>query len=371
MTIPLFWPPDQNVKEILKELKNTLSGRWWGQGPKVEEFEKKFGEMFGFKYCVMVNSGTAALHLAGILAGIKPGDKVICPVFTCTATSHTLLYQGAKIIYADIDPETMTIDPDMINPLLKKGAKALILVHMGGYVDPRLIHNYPVPVIEDACQAVGSPFIGFGDFICLSFQAIKTLSTGDGGMLICKNEKDYDRARRLRWFDIDRAAKIKRNWQSCGDRGILLDQETMGYKYQATDIDASIGLVGLRNLYKNLKHRQMVADLYTKHLSGISSIRLFKNDGSTNWLFMVSLEKGNRDNFTAYLLERGIETNVGHYRNDMYTAFGGKKQFLPNINKMESKYICLPINSQVHKKDVLWICDTIQKWDKEEKNVEK
>src|SRR4030067_2682507 len=98
--IPLFYPPKQNVKEMIAELRDTLTSRWWGQGPKVDKFEKEFGRRFGHKYCVFVNSGTAALHLAYYLAGVGPGDEAIVPVLTCTATSHPLLLLGAKPVFA-------------------------------------------------------------------------------------------------------------------------------------------------------------------------------------------------------------------------------------------------------------------------------
>jgi perosamine synthetase len=360
--IPLFYPPTINVELALTELYTTLHSRWWGQGPKVDRFEKLFGEKFGFKYCVMVNSGTAALHLAYILAGIKPGDKVLCPVLTCTATSHALLYQKADIIYGDIDLNTLSLDPREINRI---GIKAIVLVHFGGYVDPRVIRQYPIPIIEDAAQALGAPGVGFGDFTCFSFQAIKHLTTGDGGMLVCKTQSSYQKAKRLRWFDIDREAKADKNFQAWDKRGITFDQSNIGYKYQATDIDASIGIASLSNFDSNQAQRQLLVNLYNYNLKDVSSLRLLPTEHSANWLYMIIIEKGNRDDFAQYMLDHGIETNVGHIRNDLFEVFGGKRLNLPNMNAIEFKYICLPLNTQITEQNVNYICNTIKEWNRQ------
>ncbi|MDP2364098.1 MAG: DegT/DnrJ/EryC1/StrS family aminotransferase, partial [Ignavibacteria bacterium] len=233
--IPLFWPPSQDVNCILNELRDTLSGRWWGQGPKVDEFEKRFGEKFGFKYCVMTNSGTSALHLAYILAGIQRLNQVGVPVLTCTATCHPLKMMGAIIKFLDVRKDTLTLDPSSFG-LHADSLKALVHVHLGGVIANHrrirtIADKYGVRIIEDACQALGAKNVGYGDYTAFSFQAIKSLSTGDGGMLVVKTETDYLRAKRLRWFSIDRKQKAKKNWQAWDRRGITFEQEEIGYKY--------------------------------------------------------------------------------------------------------------------------------------------
>ena len=358
--IPLFYPPKQNVKEMIAELRDTLTSRWWGQGPKVDKFEKEFGRRFGHKYCVFVNSGTAALHLAYNLAGVGPGDEAIVPVLTCTATSHPLLLLGAKPVFADIRPDTLTMDPDDAERKITDKTKAIVPVHLGGQVEDdakfrRLSKKYGIPIVEDAAQALGAGKIGDGEYTCYSFQAIKHLTTGDGGMLVVKKASDYAKAKRLRWFDIDREAKANRKWQAWDRRGITFDQEVPGYKYHGNDIAASIGLAALKTVRKSIAHRRKLAAEYRKLLSGCQAVDLLNDGDSAHWLFMVKV-KGSRDDFAEYLLKHGVETNVAHIRNDIFRVFGGKRLDLPGMNAVEFQYLCLPLNDWVRVEDVHKIC---------------
>jgi len=362
--IPLFYPPKQNVDRMLKEIRDTLSGRWWGQGSKVDEFEEKFGERFGFKYCVMTNSGTAALHLAYILVGIKRGDRVIVPVLTCTATCHPLKMMEADIEFADIRKDTLTLDPDDLRSRNSGIEKAIVAVHLGGLVSDaykirRIANRWRVKVIEDACQALGAKGVGYGDYTCFSFQAIKSLSTGDGGMLVVRNRGDYLRAKRLRWFSIDREEKAKKNWQAWDRRGITFEQEEVGFKYQPTDIDASIGLAALDDFDANLKQRHHLVRLYREELASCKKVELLRGGNSADWLFMVKV-KEDRDGFAEKLLRVGIETNVAHIRNDIFKVFGGKRLALPNMDAVENQYLCLPLNNHVTEENVKYICKVIR-----------
>jgi dTDP-4-amino-4,6-dideoxygalactose transaminase len=367
--IPLFYPPKQDVKEMIAELRDTLNSRWWGQGPKVDKFEKEFGRRFGQKYCVFVNSGTASLHLAYNLAGVGPGDEVIVPVLTCTATSHPVLLLGARPVFADIRPDTLTMDPDDAERKITDKTKAIVTVHLGGQVEDdakfrRLSKKYRIPIVEDAAQALGAGKIGYGEYTCYSFQAIKHLTTGDGGMLVVKKASDYAKAKRLRWFDIDREAKKNRKWQAWDRRGITFDQEVPGYKYHGNDIAASIGLAALKTVRKSLANRNKLVAGYRKWLSGCKAVELLKDGDSAHWLFMVRVN-GNRDDFAGYLLRHGVETNVAHIRNDIFRVFGGKRLDLPGMNEVEFQYLCLPLNDHVGIEDVRYICKLIKSFESE------
>jgi perosamine synthetase len=366
--IPLFHPPNQNVDRMLAELRDTLSGRWWGQGPKVDLFEKRFGEKFKFPHCVMVNSGTAALHIAYRLAGVGPGTEVIVPVLTCTATCHPILLLGGKVVFADILPGTLTLDPKDVRKKISRRTKAIVTVHLGGLVAHMMELKETARIaeavlIEDAAQALGSKAVGRGDISCFSFQAIKHLSTGDGGMVCVKTVRDEKRAKRLRWFDIDREQKIKKGWQAWDRRGITFDQVEPAYKFQPTDIDASIGLAALEDFDRNLKHRRELVGAYRHRLSGFRCLSLFeRGKENADWLFMVRVN-GDRDAFADWLRERGIETNVAHVRNDLFTVFGGVRRKLPGMDSVERQYLCLPLNSKVSLADVRAICDAISAYE--------
>ncbi len=361
--IPLFYPPKMNIDEILIEISNTLHSRWIGQAEKVNLFEKKFSEKFNFQNCLMTNSGTSALHLAYICAGIQSGDEVIVPVLTCTATNHPLLWMGAKPVFADIRSDTLTIDPKDIEKKITSKTKAIVQVHLGGSVFDRneiksICYEYHLKLIEDACQALGNLSIGYGDFTCFSFQAIKIMSTGDGGMLICKDKNAYLRAKKLRWFSIDRDQKAEKNWQAWDRRGITFDQEEMGYKYQPTDIDACLGLSGLKTIDFSLKYRKTLVSLYRDLLKNNKEVKFLQEDSSSaNWLFMILVK--NRGSLAEKLQSAGIETNVAHIRNDIFKVFGGERLNLSNMNSVEFNYLCLPLNDYVTVNDVKYICEKL------------
>ena len=365
--IPLFHPPAQDVCLMLRELGDTLSGRWWGQGPKADRFEKEFGEKFGFPRCVFVNSGTAALHLAYELAEVGPGDEEIVPVLTGTASCHPILLLGAKIVFADVRRDTLTVDPEDVARKVTSRTRAIVAVHLGGIVADaevlkEIARDHDIALIEDAAQALGAPGVGYGDMTCFSFQAIKHMSTGDGGMLVVRTENAEKAARRLRWFDIDREAKIARGWQAWDRRGITFDQERPGYKYQGNDIAASIGLAALKTVDATLGHRARLADLYRRLLTDVYGIRLLADEPSSHWLFMIRV-LWDRDGLAEYLASEGVETNVAHVRNDLFTVFGGIRQpGLPGMDEVEPQYLCLPIHDRVSANDVGYVCGKIKLW---------
>jgi len=392
----MFWPHIPAKRELLDELDDTLSSRWIGQGPKVDQFEEEFSAKTDASHCLAVNSGTSALHLAYLLAGIRPGSRVISSVFTCTATHHALLWQGTQILFADILPESLNIDPSHVEHLLQTtpGKIDLIVgVHING--DPACIgslldvsESYEVPVIFDAAQALGSTYGGrsvdsdryCGFATCHSFQAIKQLTTGDGGMLVLPNpdhsplsvvkkrwerESLYEKAKRLRWFGIDRVRRAAEfQWKPLLQRAITVDQFDNGYKYQMTDVAACFGLVGLRHLDEILEARQKMAWRYRQLLGDVPGITLLRDDRDTpcwrssNALFGLLVE--DRDSFCTMLEDAGVETNTVQLRNDIYSVFGGSRQNLPNMNALEERYVYLPLNNRMAVDDVEEICQTIR-----------
>ena len=360
----LFYPyiPKKSVQII----KKTLSTRWIGQGPMVEKFEKKFSEMFlNGQECVSTGSGTDALHLAYLLAGIKKNDEVIVPVFTCTATNIPLLYLGAKIKFADVDPTTMNISVESIKKIISNKTKALVCVHYGGIPCEmgeirKLAKKYNVKVIEDAAQAIGAEYknqkVGtISDFTTFSFQAIKHITTGDGGMLCIKNKKLIDKAKRMRWFGIDRKKKQLGIWKN--------DVKEVGYKYQLTDLGASIGYQGLIDFKKVLSHRVKIYKIYLKNLSKNSNITCVhdydKDKKTAAWLFTILVKKKNY--LQKKLREHQIETNQVHFRNDKYSIFKkfAKNKIFKNMDKIENQYLVLPVHTKVKIKDAQYICELI------------
>lgn len=361
--IVLFYP--HVPVSAIEEVSDTLRSRWIGQGPKVELFERQFSQRFcGGLPNVAVGSGTDALHLAYILAGIGPGDEVIAPVFTCTATNIPLLYLGAKIRFADVQPGTLNIDPDHVRRLVTRKTKAIVCVHYGGLpCDMDELHEiakeHNIPVIEDAAHAVGAEYKGrsigeISEFTMFSFQAIKHITTGDGGMLAIKDRTLDAKARRVRWFGIDRSAKQMGIWEN--------DIKEIGYKYQMTDIGAAIGLASLKEFDKALSLRKQLLEAYRVGLHGIKDVSFiggdYKDRVHAAWLCTVLVER--RKALQEKLLSHQIESNQVHYRNDRYSVFGGRQSGLPEMDAIENKYLVLPLHTRMTVEDVKKICSVIQ-----------
>jgi dTDP-4-amino-4,6-dideoxygalactose transaminase len=353
--VPLFYPSYDGpaTRRALSALFPTdMSNRWLGQGPKVDEFEKAFGDKFGYRYCVSVNSGTSALELAYHLLDIAPGDEIITPVLTCTATNIPLLRMGAKLVFADIN-DTLTPDYADIKAKLTPRTKAIVVVTLGGLpVDPR-IFRLGRPVVVDAAQStgVGEPR---GDLICYSFQAIKHFTTGDGGMLVVRTRKDYRRAKCLRWFGIDRERKIRSNWQPYQRREMTMDIEEPGFKFHMNDIAATMGLVNLRHSDRWLAHRRRIAEYYRRHL------RLPLIAGGAYWLACVLVDE--RDDFARHLREHGIDSNMTQLRNDIFRIFGGRRQNLPRMNTIEPRYVYIPLNTRMSLADAKEVTRVANAW---------
>ncbi len=337
-------------------IKQTLASGQLAQGPCVDEFERRFGKLFGHEYCVSTNSGTAALELAYDLIGLKKGDEVITTPLTCTATNIPLIRRGVKIIWADILKSTLCINPVDVHAKLTSKTRMVVQVHLGGIkADCGTIH---VPIVSDACQALG---IFNGNYTCCSFQAIKHITTGDGGMLVLDNEAEYKKAKLMRWFGIDRELPEDTGWSTYKTRMMCFDINLAGGKMHMNDIAATMGLVALRHYTTVLRYRERMFDIYRYRLDKdrISGLTLVDSQENTCWLATVLVEK--RDDFARKLFGAGIETNIVQVRNDTYKIFGGVRVDLPVLDSIEGKYISLPLGMHTSEDEINYICDTIIK----------
>lgn len=361
--IPLFLPhvPRNSGKYIL----DSLESRWIGQGPKVEEFEKQFSsQMLDGAPTLAVGSGTDALHLAYLLAGIGHGDEVLTPLFTCTATNIPLLYVGAKPIFVDVEPGTLNFNVEDARRRASDKTKAIVVVHYGGLpcnMDEvwNLASDLNVPVIEDAAHALGAKYKGtpigaLSDFTMFSFQAIKHLTTADGGILALRENSRLNLAHRLRWFGIDREKKQGGIWEN--------DITEVGYKYQMTDIAASMGIAGLEEIGDVLKKRRQLLDLYIELLDPEPEVEILSKPTADSehaaWLMTISVD--DRVGLQRKLLESGIESNQVHFRNDRYSIFGGRSTDYPVMDSLEAKYLVLPLHTRMNEQDVTRVCNVIR-----------
>lgn len=355
--ISLFWPALYK-QEWLKELGQVFSTRWIGQGPQVDKFEQKFGQKYNFQYPLAVNSGTAALELAYHLIGIGKYDEVLTPVFTCTATNIPLARRGAKLKFIDVNQD-LTCDYEDIVRKISAKTKAIVVATIGGLpIDKRiftLAKKQRIPVVVDAAQSVGMPEPQ-GDYVGYSFQAIKHFTSGDGGMLVVRSRREYQRAKKLRWFGIDREAKKRVNWKWTVNHQMAMDIEELGYKYHMNDVAAAMGLVGLKHADDILRYRKKLCELYDKVLPDHTLVY-----GGACWLMAILTDK--RDELMDKLQQGGIESDLVQIRNDIFKVFGGKRQNLPNMDRLEDKYLYLPLHPKITLKDVEYIAKVINKFD--------
>ncbi len=363
--IPILYPHvPSNAGKYIEEV---LSTRWIGQGPKVNQFEDEFSKKIVENgYSVAVNSGTSALHLAYILAGVTEASEVICPLFTCTATNIPILYLDAVPVFTDISKSSLNIDIDEVETLITSKTVAVCVVDYGGlpndYIRLREIcDKYGLRLIVDCAHAVdtyrnGHHVTHYADYVIYSFQAIKTMTTGDGGMLIVKSLSDYENAKRLRWFGIDRASKQKGVWKN--------DVTEVGFKYQMTDITAAIGLASLEELNEIFQKRRCLYQIYQSCLEEFGDLLLEKSDSGsdfTPWLVTLNT-KGKRLALMNHLREKNIESAQVHYRNDQYTIFQDYAQrSFPNMDKIEDHYLVLPLHTKLKPEHVERICDEVKK----------
>ena len=363
--VPLFYP--HVPKRAIENVTDTLSGRWIGQGPKVDLFERVFADKLGINSTtIAVSSGTAALHLAYTLAEIGPGDEVICPVFTCTATNLPVLYNGGVIRFCDVAEGQLNIDIKRIQSLITNKTKAISVVDYGGkpndYIELRRIcDQFNLKLIADCAHALDGHIndkhvTEYADYVIYSFQAIKTLTTGDGGMLVVKSSSDVEKAKRIRWFGIDRTEKQKGTWEN--------DIKELGYKYQMTDIAASIGLAALDELDQIFSIRNSIAQVYREELSktGVKVFEFSDHPGKLNFTpWMITIDtRGKRLEIMEKLRENSIESAQVHYRNDRYSVFGNQnRNDFPNMNALEDNYLVLPLHTKMQPKDAVLIAKVV------------
>ena len=354
--------PDAN-----KKVGDVLLSTFLSEGKLVKEFEEKLSTTLGITNPVAVNSGTSALHLALVLAGIGEGDEVILPAQTFISTGIVITQQKAKPIFADIDYDTGNISVESIKNKITSKTKAIIIVHWGGYpcdMDEitELAHNNNLIVIEDAAHALGATYgtktIGdISDFTCFSFQAIKHLTTGDGGAVACKNVQKHQEACKLRWFGVDRANSLP---SVLGER--IYDLAEQGFKYHLNDYAAALGLANMIDFELRLNHRQKLAEIYTQGLRDIDGISLFKykNDRkSAFWLYGFHVDK--REDFILALKSKGISTSVIHQGIDKNSLFSGCSIELYNQRMFDVTQIHIPIHDNVTIEQANYIVEQIKK----------
>jgi dTDP-4-amino-4,6-dideoxygalactose transaminase len=382
--IPLF--KVYMSKEAPQAVKQVLESGFIGQGKVVDQFEDRLKQVFDNDYIATTNSATSAEHLAlhllkkpllsgrahSTFPGIVDGDEVLATPLTCTATNFPILANNMKIKWVDIDPKTLNMDLDDLSRKITAKTKVIFVVHWGGYpldldklkeIQKRAERNFgfkPV-IIEDCAHAFGSKFNGrpigsHGNICTFSFQAIKHLTSGDGGALILPHKELYNRAKLLRWYGIDRESDRK-------DFRCEADIPEWGFKFHMNDISASIGMTNLIEVEKNVvnKHKSN-GQYYDKTLKNVEGVTLLERDERMESAFWIySLLVDNKDNFAKYMKECGIATSQVHERNDIHSCLREFRCDLPNLDKIKGRLTAIPVGWWVDKEQREYIVDCIKK----------
>ncbi len=345
--------------EEIDAVTDVLKSGMIAQGPKVEEFESAFAEYTGCEYAVAVNSGTAALHASLLAHGIGVGDEVITTSFSFIATANSILYTGAKPVFADIEPDTYNIDPENIREKITSRTKAIMPVHLYGHpagmkAIMELAEDHNLAVLEDACQAHGAAYSGkrvgaFGTG-AFSFYPTKNMTTSEGGMLTTNDREVAEKAKMVR---------------AHGSHTRYL-HECLGFNLRMTDIAAAIGLVQLGKLNGFITCRQKNAELLSAGLKGVPGVSIPGiKTGCTHAFHQYTVRAEKRDELAAFLREKEIGTGI-HYpmpihKQPLYLELG-YEDLLPVSEKAAEEVLSLPVHPGVSEMDTQKIIEAIREF---------
>ncbi|MBV6478172.1 MAG: UDP-4-amino-4-deoxy-L-arabinose--oxoglutarate aminotransferase [Ignavibacteria bacterium] len=357
---------------------DTILSGWVTQGPKVEEFEKKFCEYTGAEFAIAVSNCTTALHLAMIVSGIGRNDEVICPSMSYIATANCIRYTGAVPVFAEINPITYNIDAGHAEKLINKKTKAVLIAHQIGLpadIDAfrKLCENHSLKLIEDAACAAGSSYKGkkigsHSELVCFSFHPRKVITTGEGGMITTNNEDYYDRLKILRQHGMSVNA-MQRHIAEKQGKVIQEDHIETGYNYRMTDIQAAIGIKQLKKLDWIVNERRKIALRYISELKDINCIRLpdeeegyFSNFQS----FSIYLKENSplkRNELIVKLNENGIASKRGIMTSHRETAY--KKEYskikLPISENTSDNSLLIPLFIPMSEEEINFVITTLRR----------
>ena len=373
MNIPVAKPFLE--KEDAQAAYDTIMTQWVTQGPRVAEFESKFANYVGANYAVAVSNCTTALHLAMIVAGIERGDEVICPSLSYIATANSILYMGAKAVFAEVAPGTYNIDPIHVETLITPKTKAILIVHQVGMpadIDAfkDLCNKHNLLLIEDAACAAGSSYKGkkigsHSDLVCFSFHPRKVITTGDGGMITTNNPLYYERLKLLRQHGMSVNDRVRHESKTV----IIEEHLEVGYNYRMTDFQAAVGIKQLEKLDWIINERRKIAFKYLEAFKNIPNIILPIEDAhsftnyQTFWIYLKENCKIKRNDLMQKLLDVGIASRKGvmtSHREKAYTNIGYNLS-LPISEDMSDNSIVIPLFVPMSDEEQNYVIDFILK----------
>lgn len=368
MNIPLS-NPDITLLER-QAVMSVLQTSSLSLGPKLPEFEKSITRYVGTKYAVAVNSGTSALHLIVRALGIGPGDEVITTPFSFVSSANCILYERAKPVFVDIEPDTLNIDPDLIEAKINRKTKAILAVDVFGHPAQwgalqRIARKYRLKLIEDSCEALGAEWRKkkagvFADAAAFAFYPNKQMTTGEGGVIVTNNR-----------VLADLCVSMRNQGRSKG--GQWLQHERLGYNYRLSDINCALGIAQMKRLGEILRKRAIVASQYNELLQDIEEIEVpfVAPDVEISWfVYVIRLKEEygimHRDRILQFLKKSGISCSNYfsppiHLQPFYRQTFGYKRGAFPVTESISDRTIALPFYSNLKKQQIIAVARMLRK----------
>ena len=363
-------------EEEWQATREPLINGWLTSGPKVREFEQLFAERHNVKHALAVTSATTALHLALVALKVGPGDEVIVPAFTWVSTANVVLYCGANVVFADVDPLTFNIDPSDLKKRITSKTKAIIPVHLFGLcanIDAIKAIAGDIPLIEDGACAAGAAYKGrpagsLGTIGCFSFHPRKSVTTGEGGMITTNDDHLAEIMSMLR----NHGASISEEQRHHGPRPYILpDFNMLGYNYRMTDLQGAVGVVQIKKLDTFIDERSKWALWYSEQLKDIDWLRTpqFDTDYKHGWQSFVtfvdeSKAPCSRNEIMEKLQEQGISTRPGTHAVHMlkYYAdkFGIQPSDYPGAQAANDYSMAIPLHNRMLVEDYHYVVDVLK-----------
>ena len=369
MKIPLFkiFYNKDDIESVANVIKK---GAFWSSGKEIEEFESLIADYIGINYCVTFNSGGSALYALMLAYDFKPGDEIIVPSFTFIATAYAPLYVGTKPVFADIEKETLGLDPEDVKKKITKRTKAIIPIHYGGIPCKieelkDIAEKYNLILIEDAAEAFGAKVrnkcVGtFGNAAIFSFCQNKIFSTGEGGCVVTNDKKLYEKLKLIRSYG-------RISLENYFEKESNIDYIEIGYNLRLSTIQAALGISQLKKVDKLIAMRRNIANYYNNRLKDIEGIEILKekkNNFSVYQLYSILVkDKVLRDNLLKYLEKRKIASKVYFHPCHKYSIFrklGYSEIHLPITEEISNKILSLPIYPHIKKEEQDHIINSIK-----------
>lgn len=346
--VKVLMPPRE---VLMPALEQVLYSGMIAEGESVYAFERRFAETFGLPFALGMSSGTAALHLSLTMAGVGPGDEVISTAMTAEPTNTSIAAMGASVVWGDVDPDTGNLDPQSVQAMIGPRTRAIMLVHYAGYpVDLAPIlaiaAAHGLPVIEDCAHALGARYAGapigtLGDHAIFSLQAIKHMTTIDGGIWTSRHADRISEARRFRWFGMEK-----------GRPRTELDITSVGYKYNMHNVAGVVGLAQLDIIADRIARHIDNGRFFDRELAqvpGVQPAPLPAGAEPSYWLYTLLCDDSAA--VEQALVANGIAASKLHKRNDTHSLFAGARRELPGLDRFYQRLLHIPCGWWVDEAD--------------------